>query len=314
MSVKNALLPLHSVQRILERRSLPVVFQPIVDHLQQRIYGHEVLSRPTLNGHLIRPDLWFRAAYECRRSLEADLLVLTSAVSSLHALPGDVTIAPLFINVLPSSLSNKSFLTQLEALFEQGLCHPEQLVLELVEYVPYQPASLMEPLASLHSLGVRLALDDVGNGGSLATLVQLEPDFIKLDRSLIQGISQSEPKQKLLSHLVAYMGSGYRTVVEGVETLADLSVVKQAGAALSQGYLWSQPLPLEQCPDLRAEIEIYRNELIELVGVKGLPLTAIEVIEKSQALDLRIEKYGRLGAMNRNLENCTVDVPCKGPI
>ncbi|RIV28121.1 EAL domain-containing protein [Alicyclobacillaceae bacterium I2511] len=295
-----------SVQEVLELQSLQVVFQPIVDHLQGRIYGHEVLSRPMLKDRLIRPDLWFRTAYETRRSLEADMLVLTTAVESLQALSQDGASMPMFVNVMPSSLLDKSFLTRLRVLFEQGLCRPENLVFELVEYVPYQPASLVNIVATLRALGVRLALDDVGNGGSLAAMVELEPDFIKLDRSLIQGIAWSKPKQKLLSYFVDYMGSGYRTVVEGVENPEDLSVVKAAGATLSQGYLWSHPLPAEQYPGLRAAIEICRNELIDLVALKELPLTATVVVEKSQAVDALIEKYCRLAKGKQFPETRTV--------
>ncbi|MCL6593313.1 MAG: EAL domain-containing protein, partial [Alicyclobacillus sp.] len=91
---------------------------------------------------------------------------------------------------------------------------------------------------------------DVGAGGaSLRALVQLEPDFIKLDRSLVQGVSQSSSKQKLLSYFAAYMDWTDNVIAEGIEDVADLAAVRAAGISLSQGYYWSPPLPISSLPD-----------------------------------------------------------------
>ena len=95
----------------------------------------------------------------------------------------------------------------------------------------------------MRSIGVRIALDDVGVGSAnLGMLVQLEPDFIKVDRSLIQGISNSLSKQRLLSHLVGFMESGDSVIAEGLENPEDLLAVKESGVNLSQGYYWAYPM------------------------------------------------------------------------
>jgi len=244
-----------SVEGILSRRSLECVYQPIVNHQDTGIFAYEALSRPWFEDVCIQPDLWFRAAYECGRSEEADLLAFTSAIqrftqSGKFLLPG-----PLFVNVLPSSLSRESFLRSLERFLHDVHCDPTQLVIEVVEYVSFDPVTLAQIIRELRTHGIRIALDDVGVGASnLNALVALEPDFVKVDRSMIQGICDSDSKQRILSSLVTFMGGGESIVAEGVETADDLVAIKACGVHLSQGYYWIPPLPADELSLLLTQI------------------------------------------------------------
>lgn len=228
-----------------------MVYQPIVDHVSLRAVGHEALSRPKVDGMPVRPDDWFRDAFASHRSFDADVRALTVAVADMQVYH-ELSHLMVFVNILPSTILDRSFLYTLELLFCNGLCRPEQLVLELVEFISCDddPLVLSESLRSLRSFGIRIAIDDVGAGGaSLRALVQLEPDFIKLDRSLVQGVSRSPAKQKLLSYFAAYMEWTDSVIAEGVEDAADLAAVQAAGISLSQGYYWSSPLPISSLSD-----------------------------------------------------------------
>ena len=228
----------------IDEGTLDVVYQPIVNHSKCTVFAHEVLSRPQYVGQLIPPNDWFRAAYKCGLSVVADLLALSAGVTNLRMFPSEIKSTPIFVNVMPSSLVEKSFLEGLELIFHEGTCQPKQLVLEIIEYVSYDPRSLLRIIAPIRSLGVQIALDDVGVGNTnLAALVKLEPDFIKIDRSLIEDISVSSSKQRLLSQLVGYMESGDSVIAEGVENSEDLLAIQEAGANLSQGYYWARPMP-----------------------------------------------------------------------
>lgn len=222
-----------------------MVYQPIVNHSQNTVVGYESLSRPLVGKQLVQPDIWFQVAYQCKRFVQADLLALTSALKGV-ATSG--SLVPIFVNVLPRSLLDTSFLVAVESALADRVCRPGQLVIEIVEHVSYNPLSLICAIRDLRAMGVRVALDDVGMGGSsLGAMVELDPDFIKMDRSLIQGVSTSASKQRLLSHLVNYMESGDCVIAEGIETQEDLTAVQQCGVNLSQGYLWSHPLQIEDC-------------------------------------------------------------------
>ena len=238
-----------SILDCLQNQHLPMVFQPIVNHTSQVIYAHESLSRPTYRGKSIRPDIWFGIAHDYHHSLEADLLAVRSAIQQSSIVSRRDSQQLLFINVMPSSIICRSFQVELESIFRSGVCEPTQLILEITEHVTYDPAILAEALRPLRAIGIRFALDDVGLGASnLTSIVELEPDLIKLDRVLIAGISSSVSKQKMVSQLVDYMGSGDRVVAEGIENMDDLNVVKQTGVHLSQGYIWGKPGPFHLLP------------------------------------------------------------------
>jgi uncharacterized protein len=237
-----------SVLECLRTQHLPMAFQPIVHHTNQEIFGHESLSRPTYRGASIRPDLWFGIAHDYNLSLETDLLAIRSAIQQSSIGDRRDSQQLLFINVMPSSVASRSFLVDLESIFTH-VCEPTQLILEITEHVSYDPAILAKALRPLRAIGVRFALDDVGLGASnLSSIVELEPDLIKLDRTLIAGISSSIAKQKMVSQLVDYMGAGDRVIAEGIENIDDLNSVKQTGVHLSQGYIWSKPEPFHLVP------------------------------------------------------------------
>lgn len=119
-----------------------------------------------------------------------------------------------------------------------------RLVLELTEEtaVDYYPA-LPTRLAPLRALGLRVAIDDAGAGySSLLPIVELQPDIIKIDKSLIGGIAADHPRR---SAIRAFVGLAQdldaATVAEGIETVADLNTVRDLGVTCAQGYLLGRP-------------------------------------------------------------------------
>jgi EAL domain-containing protein (putative c-di-GMP-specific phosphodiesterase class I) len=100
-------------------------------------------------------------------------------------------------------------------------------------------------LARLRSEGIRLAIDDVGAGfSSLRHLLNLRPDFIKIDRSLCRRVNEG-PARALLEGLVAFSSQiGAAVVAEGIETREELRGLQQIGVTFGQGYLLGAPAPM----------------------------------------------------------------------
>jgi EAL domain-containing protein (putative c-di-GMP-specific phosphodiesterase class I) len=92
-------------------------------------------------------------------------------------------------------------------------------------------------------MGFRLAVDDLGAGyAGLTSLVQLEPEVVKLDMSLIRDISKSDVKRKLVRSVVELCRAlGSKTVAEGIESEGELQTVKELGCDLLQGFLLGRP-------------------------------------------------------------------------
>ena len=237
-----------SVHHVLHERSLLVVYQPIMDHRRHAIFGYEALTRPVVDGQMLPPDRWFRAAYENRRAYAADLLALTCIAHDVAALPDLGRSQPLFVNVMPSTLRHPSLLTRLARLVGQGLIVPEQWVFEITEHIPYDPLTLVEPIRWLTALGFRVAVDDFGTPGlGLDVIRDLEPTWVKIDRSRIAGLAASPAQRHWVRALVRHTGAeGATLIAEGVEDPRDVIALRRLGISLSQGFHWAVPRPGDQ--------------------------------------------------------------------
>ena len=100
----------------------------------------------------------------------------------------------------------------------------------------------------LKGLGFQIALDDTGVAyGSLEAVMELAPDFIKVDMSLVRGIDTDPPRQELLRALHAVAGKlGGQIIAEGIETAEELEALQRLGVPYGQGYLFGRAAPLRR--------------------------------------------------------------------
>jgi diguanylate cyclase (GGDEF)-like protein len=123
---------------------------------------------------------------------------------------------------------------------------PERLVLEVTEQEAVADYDgLRADLAAWTTSGVRTAVDDTGSGyASLQHAIQLLPDFLKLDRELIQEVDRDRTRQALVRALVTFAREiGASVIAEGVERPAQLAWLRDADVALAQGFLFCRPAP-----------------------------------------------------------------------
>ena len=119
-----------------------------------------------------------------------------------------------------------------------------QVVLEITERASIDAIDgLPARIAALRQMGFRIAIDDLGSGYSgLSSIVQLHPDVVKLDMSLIRGVDPSRRSKKLIASLVGVCRElGILVVAEGIETAAERDALVRAGCDLLQGYLFARP-------------------------------------------------------------------------
>lgn len=222
------------IDRVIDDGGLDIVFQPIVELRDGEVRGVEALSR-FADGR--PPDVWFAEAMFAGRSVPLELYAARRAIDAAKGLPDGVYVA---INVSAAT----ALTPELVDLLRDA---PMPVVLELTEHTEvHDYPRLIAALRPLRDGGVGLAIDDTGSGYSgLAHLVQLQPDCIKLDRSLVHGI-EADPAKRALASAVADFGAeiGAAVVAEGVETEGELSVVVAAGVRSAQGYLLGRPTSL----------------------------------------------------------------------
>jgi EAL domain-containing protein (putative c-di-GMP-specific phosphodiesterase class I) len=222
------------VDQVLQRRAVDVALQPVIDLTTGRIAGTEALAR-FADGR--PPDIWLAEAVETGQGLAMDRLAFTTALRQLKRL---TTPCYLSVNATPELIVQG----QLTALISEQRVPLDRLVIELTEHVKISNyADLHVSLAQLRERGVRLAVDDTGAGyASFNHVLQLKPDIIKIDRSLIANVNADPARRSLITALVLLALDLNATVVgEGVETMAELSTLADLGVDCAQGYLLARP-------------------------------------------------------------------------
>ncbi|WNR45310.1 EAL domain-containing protein [Paenibacillus roseipurpureus] len=224
---------------IIERR-VYMHFQPIVD-MNEQIYAYEALARfMDEEGSLLYPNTVFSAAKTRGRLYALDRLCRMKAVEEAVPLR-----AKTFINFIPTSIYSPEFcLKSTIELAAKLNADPSLFVFEVVETEKTEDlAHLKRILAFYKEKGFQYALDDVGEGfSSLEVLTELKPNYMKLDRVYVHGVSRDSAKQLTAElFLEAALRIGSIPLAEGIESREDFEWLKQRGYQLFQGYLFGKP-------------------------------------------------------------------------
>ena len=227
-----------TLEALTDPSSYRTVIQPIFDLVNDRVLAYELLTRgPT--GPFEAPDDFFRISIENNILTSVDLLCAKRSVEwvAQHANGVDY-----HVNLFPSTLLETP-IDRMEQLFGV-LDDPSRFCVEISEQqFVGDPNYLMQKTKRLREFGVRVALDDVGFGrSSLESLILLEPDIIKIDRSFVSGAHGDSGRQRSLQRLVMLSKNLDTTLVaEGIEEHKDIEVLVDMGVRMGQGYLWGQP-------------------------------------------------------------------------
>jgi EAL domain-containing protein (putative c-di-GMP-specific phosphodiesterase class I)/ActR/RegA family two-component response regulator len=216
--------------------SLAVAFQPIAEIAPRRILAYEALLRSS-HPSLPDPGSVLDAAQRLGRMHELGRAVRGRVAEAAPRLSRDVL---LFVNVHPAELLDEDFFSLDSSLS----AHARRVVLEVTERATLDSVpDLSRRIARLRALGYRLAVDDLGAGyAGLTAFVRLNPEYAKIDMTLVRELHLSEPKQALVrSILELCRGMGIRVVAEGVETMSELRALVRLEADLIQGYLLGRP-------------------------------------------------------------------------
>jgi EAL domain-containing protein (putative c-di-GMP-specific phosphodiesterase class I) len=222
---------------LLDPGLLSIVYQPVIDLASGEIVAVEALSR--FAPEPVRPpDRWFAEAHRCDLGIALEVLAVTRALAQIDQLPEPVAMT---INVGPTAVRSPLFL---EAIADAPA---HRLILELTEHMAVDDyPGLIASLRSLRRSGLRVAIDDTGSGySSLAHILKIAPDFIKLDRELTSGIDLDPVRRALALSLVTFAAdTGAQMIAEGVETADELGELRRLGVTLGQGYHLGHPVPL----------------------------------------------------------------------
>ena len=220
---------------IIAERAFHPVFQPIVDLADGSVVGYEALTRFS-DG--TRPDHRFADAWSVDLGPDLELVTLQTAIEVARGLPAGRW---LDLNASPRLLADPD---RVRAVLETA---DRPVILEITEHdtvADYH--ALRDALARLGS-SVRTAVDDAGAGiANFAHIVELRPDFVKLDLGLVRGVNADLGRQAMVTAMRQFARTaGCRLIGEGVETEAEARSLASLGVDFGQGYFHGRPEPVE---------------------------------------------------------------------
>lgn len=250
---KNALLVngREAFNELLETPVVHFAFQPVFDSQTGKVAGYEALMRSDIPQFNNPRDI-LRMAKNRSKLFMIEKLTLFGALDAFAALASQNKVVPdslIFINSLPNQTLTEDEVERMEREYSELL---SRLVLEIVEDEAVEPEFFAFKRSQLSRWGAQLAIDDYGMGHSnLALLLEVVPDILKVDISIIRSIDTLPDKQSFLSGLISYCHShGIKVLAEGVETSGELKTCVRLGVDFLQGFYLARPGELlEQMPD-----------------------------------------------------------------
>jgi diguanylate cyclase (GGDEF)-like protein/PAS domain S-box-containing protein len=278
--LSSGLIRRREIQEALEeavaKSAFSLVYQPIVALDTGKLAGFEALIRwPHPQWGMMQPSQFITLAEETGQIIAIGSWVLSRATADLTRLraaapplcgpagpdgsgPEAAPTAPrrdlyVSVNVSARQFADPGFAdTVRQVLAESGLESPA-LMLELTETALLRrDERLHSDLAELRTIGVRLAIDDFGTGySSLSYLRDLPIDVVKMDRSFVEGIAESDQRLAVAEGIVQIARTlSLEVVAEGIETEAQRDLLGSMGCHYGQGYLLAMPMPASQAEDL----------------------------------------------------------------
>lgn len=216
-------------------------YQPVYDIQNWRLIGYESLFR---TQNKTPPETVFNKAKNEKKLYELDSRSIHEA-SNTYAKAGFFSkYENLFLNVYPSTLTNPLFLTLINKIINENGISSQQIILEIVEDESFDFSFIQKIIFELKNIGIRIAIDDWGKGfASIRSIIELYPDFVKLDKYFLEDINQQ--KIDVIKFLLQYCNKyESQLIIEGIEDANILALLKSLGVQYAQGYLLGRPSSL----------------------------------------------------------------------
>jgi EAL domain-containing protein (putative c-di-GMP-specific phosphodiesterase class I) len=223
------------IRNVLRSEAPSIVYQPVFRLSDMTILGAEALARFP-NEPPRGPDKWFAEAGEVGLKTQLELKAIRSAVTQYASLRNAGSFY-LGLNSSPQTIMNGCFLEATAGL------PPERIILEVTEHDHVENYDeLIRALKPLRARGIQIAIDDAGSGyASTRHILNIHPDFIRLDISLTRHIDADRVRRALARALIEFgRETDCKIVAEGVENEGEMETPRDLGVHAAQGYLLSR--------------------------------------------------------------------------
>lgn len=299
---------------LIEKNLFHYHFQPIVDTQSGNVFGYEALMRtaPEIN---MRPIEVIDIATNLGRLYDIEKATMGNVMEYiLQNLPmfGDKKV---FVNSIPAHMLNDD---DWDRLMKKYGSLTERLVVEMTEQTEMDDEQLTKFRDRLKRNNISLAIDDYGTGFSnISNLIRYSPNYVKIDRALVQDIQDKPKIQKLVAGIIEFIHeNGYMALAEGVETFEELKAMIGLGTDYVQGYYIAMPQA-----ELLCEVDKkYRDEIVELYRIRSEYLVKVYCPgegERVNLTEIAAQRYNAILIDKGNVviegvkgttESCTISV------
>jgi diguanylate cyclase (GGDEF)-like protein len=235
--LKETLYWRREIKEALKEERIVPLFQPIVDR-DGVVLKYEVLTRLRQKEHYISPAKFLDIALKTKLYKYISREMIKKSFLRMKVVEADFSINLLFADI--KDRETMQFLKEQIIKYDIG----NRLILEIVESEDIKDYELLKRvIGDFRRLGVRIAIDDFGSGFSnYAYILEIAPDYLKIDGSLIKEIDSDENAYKLVSSIQILASSlGIKTIAEYIHSFAVFETTKKIGIDEFQGFYFSEP-------------------------------------------------------------------------
>lgn len=227
------------LNRLIEEELIYHVFHPIVNVHTGQIYAYEMLMRSKLES-LKSPYQILAIAASESRLYEIERMTWFKVLETVEKYNEALGDAKIFVNSLPNYLLSEEDFGELIAKYEKYFT---RVVVELLENEQFDSECILKKREQIERFKAKIAIDDFGSGyNSEAMLLEITPDFIKIDMEIVREIHKDLNRQDIIKNLISYASKrGIKIVAEGIETKDELKKLIELGVDYVQGFYMSKP-------------------------------------------------------------------------
>ncbi len=232
----------------IEKKEFVIFYQPKIDIENYQVIGAEALVRWKKNGKVISPAKFIPILEKTGMIKKLGIYVIKQVLLDIKRWKNNFNI-PVSINISPLEIEDKTFINSFYKIIDENKDYIKNIEIEITETTLMQNIeNISKVLKQLKINGVKTIIDDFGTGySSLLYLKKLPVFALKIDKEFIKGIVENQDDFQIVKTIINLAKNfGLTTIAEGVETKAQLNVLKFLGCNIVQGFLFSKPLPSDE--------------------------------------------------------------------
>lgn len=236
----------HRLQQSIDQHAFMLFVQPIVSTKDKKTYYEVLMRMKGDDGETIFPDTFLPLASNAGLLTDLDMVIIEQTFKFMGN-NNTCEKQSFSINLMPSTLYNSNFMSEIKALFESYQVNPRRIIFEIIEADVFDMQIISPLIQELRTLGCRIAIDDFGTGhSSYSRLKALDVDILKIDGSFIRNILVDEfDFHATKSFYAAAKLKNLDVVAEFVENQKIQDMLTQLGVEWLQGFHTGKPFPIE---------------------------------------------------------------------